>query len=103
MSSAAQFRYLHGVLLKEICTYMKIKKSNHKMASIELNDAFKLYANAGSLSELSSGDMEKYLSMIRVLCAREKGWVLCEPNEPSDISDWDMHRFLQYKLYNKQI
>ena len=103
MPSHKQFKYLHGYILKEICFRMRIKKTNYPKASAEINKAFKDYKEIPNLSKINTYEMEQYLSMIRVLCCRERGWMLCEPSEPDGIEDWDMFRFLQYKLYNKTI
>ena len=80
---------------------MRIKKSNVKEASDALHKAFKEYAGIDSLTKLNTYQTEQYLSMIRMLMARERGWFIHEPNEPWDIDDYSMNRFLQLKLYGK--
>ncbi len=101
--SLKEYRYYYGVLLSQICFLMRIKKSKNKEASDALHKAFKEYAGIDSLTKLNTSQTEHYLSMIRMLMGRERGMFLHEPKEPQDIEDWDMHRFLQYKLYNKEI
>lgn len=103
MPSLKEYRYYYGVLLGQVMFLMRIPKSKQKQASKELHTAFKEYARIGSLTKLNTYQTEQYLSMIRMIMARERGMFLHEPKEPYDIEDWSLHRFLQYKLYNKTI
>lgn len=103
MGSLKQFRYLYGVVLPQICLYMGIPMGKIPEAAIEINQAFKAYANINSLKELDVAQMEKYLSMIRVLCCREKGWIVNEPNEDLDIENMGMRLFLKHKLHEEKL
>ena len=79
---------------------MRIPKVKHKVASKELHQAFKDYAGVDSMTKLNTQQTEKYLSMIRMLMARERGMFLHEPNEPEFLEDWSMKEFLNLKLYD---
>jgi hypothetical protein len=81
---------------------MRIPKSNRKKASDELHKAFKEYAGIDTLTKLNTREMEAYLSMIRMLMARERGMFLSEPNEPDFLCDWSMQNFIKLKLYNHE-
>jgi len=100
MSSLQEYRYYYGVLLYQICFLMRIPKLKHKQASAELHKAFKEYAGITTMTKLNTSQTERYLSMIRMLMARERGMFLHEPNEPEFIEDWSMKDFLNYKLYD---
>jgi hypothetical protein len=92
--SHKQFKYLYGVIYRDICFLMKIPKSKSKQASEELHEAFKTYADIDTLTDLDTRQMEWYLGMIRMLCARERGWLLALPHEPDYIVDMSMREFL---------
>lgn len=77
---------------------MKIPKSKSKEAAVELHDAFKTYAGIDSLTELDTKTMESYLGMVRMLCARERGWLVPLPGEPENIADMSMREFLNLTL-----
>lgn len=100
--SHKQFKYLYGVVYRDICFLMKIPKSKHKKASEELHEAFKVYAGIDTLTDLDTKQMENYLGMIRMLMARERGWMMHEPNEPEFIEDYSMKEFLNLKLHNHE-
>lgn len=103
MSSLQEYRYYYGVLLSQICFLFHVKKSDNKKVSKMLHKAFKEYAGIDSLTTLNTYQMEGYLGMVRMLMSRERGIFISEPKEDEGCADWDMHRFLQYKLYNKTI
>jgi ABC-type transport system involved in cytochrome c biogenesis ATPase subunit len=103
VGSHKQFKYLHGVVLPQICLYMGIPDNKITEASKEINQAFKSYVNINSLKKLDVSQMESYLSMIRVLCCREKGWIINEPNENLDIENIGMRLFLKHKLHEEKL
>lgn len=79
---------------------MRIPKSKWVKASKELHKAFKDYADIDTITKLNTHQMEGYLSMVRMLAAREKGWFITLPNEPEEAVDWSMKTFLHYHLHN---
>lgn len=103
MPSIAEYRFYYGVMLSQLCFLLRVPKSKTKKASQELHKAFKAYAGIDSMTKLTVHQTENYFSMIRMLCARERGIFLSEPNEPDDMVDWSMKRFIQYKLYGKEL
>ena len=102
MPSLKEYKYYYGILLSQICFLFRVKKSNNKEVSKLLHQAFKEYAEIDSITTLTTYQMEGYLSMIRMLMARERGLFISEPNEPDDLVDWSMKNFLKLKLYNHE-
>lgn len=101
MGSNKQFAYLYGVIYRDICFLMKIPKSKSKQASKELHQAFKEYANIDTLTDLDTKQMEAYLGMIRMLMARERGWLIACPHEPEYLVDMSMKEFLLVTFHNQ--
>ena len=102
MPSIGEVRYYWGVLLDEIVDKMGVTEDKKADAKRELHNAFKDYVELDSITSLSTYDMERYLGMIRMLMAREKGIITKEPNEIEDIENMSMRLFIKKKLHENK-
>ncbi len=103
MTSISQIRYYWGVLLEEIVSRWGVDEDKKAEAKEELHRMFKSYVDLESITSLETYDMERFLGMIRMLMAREKGITLHEPNENLDVENIGMRLFLKHKLHEEKL
>ena len=98
MASSSQFRFFHGVMLKQMCEVAGVSPTKQNQEVIKR--FFKTLYKIDSLADLSTIGMQWFITKVAIFYATEFGFTLDMPGE-ENIDDLDLKQMLKLTYHDK--